>query len=75
MEVDNKWVVPYNPLLSKAFNAHINVEICTSIKSIKYICKYINKGSDMAVFGLANNDPNRLDEISQYQLGRYVDFP
>ena len=37
--VDNRWVVPYNPLLSKAFDAHINVEICTSIKSIKYVCK------------------------------------
>ena len=26
IEVDNQWVVPYSPLLSKSFNAHINVE-------------------------------------------------
>ena len=50
-EVDNRWVVPYCPLLSKIFKAHINVEFCNSVKSIKYICKYVHKGSDMAVFG------------------------
>ena len=67
-EVDNRWVVPYCPLLSRIFNAHINVEFCNSVKSIKYICKYINKGSDQAVFGL-NNDS---DEITRFQMGRYI---
>ncbi|XP_052740613.1 uncharacterized protein LOC128198563 [Bicyclus anynana] len=70
VEVDNRWVVPYCPLLSKIFKAHINVEYCNSVKSIKYICKYVNKGSDMAVFGVAGD--NRNDEITQYQLGRYI---
>lgn len=68
--VDNRWIVPYSPLLSKIFHAHINVEYCNSVKSIKYICKYVNKGSDMAVFGVAND--NAIDEISQYQMGRYI---
>ena len=35
--VDNQWVVPYCPLLAKAFKAHINVEFCNSVKAIKYI--------------------------------------
>lgn len=70
IEIDNKWVVPYSPLLSKMFQAHINVEYCNSVKSIKYICKYINKGSDMAVFGLTKASEH--DEISNYQLGRYI---
>ncbi|KPU75568.1 uncharacterized protein Dana_GF26789 [Drosophila ananassae] len=51
----------------EAFETHINVEDCNSVKSIKYICKYVNKGSEMAVFGVTNAN----DEISQYQMGRY----
>ncbi|GBN04177.1 hypothetical protein AVEN_157166-1 [Araneus ventricosus] len=29
-EIDNRWIVPYNPWLIKKFNAHINVEVCES---------------------------------------------
>lgn len=68
--VDNSWIVPYSSLLSKTFKAHCNVEYCNSVKSIKYICKYVTKGSDMAAFSLQAPDPN--DEITRYQVGRYV---
>ncbi|KAL8586648.1 hypothetical protein ACOMHN_040156 [Nucella lapillus] len=37
--ITNQWVVPYNPYLLHQFNCHINVEICSSIKSIKYVLK------------------------------------
>ncbi|XP_075451177.1 uncharacterized protein LOC142492419 [Ascaphus truei] len=70
IQVDNKWVVPYCPLLTKIYNAHINVEYCNSVKSIKYICKYVNKGSDMAIFGITNEHIH--DEVTLYQLGRYI---
>ncbi|XP_045454816.1 uncharacterized protein LOC123664266 [Melitaea cinxia] len=50
------------------FNAHINVEYCHSVQAIKYICKYINKGSDQATFGVRN--PN--DEVENYVNGRYI---
>ncbi|KAF0702277.1 hypothetical protein As57867_007776, partial [Aphanomyces stellatus] len=39
----NAILVPYCPSLSLRFNCHINVEICTSIKSVKYLYKYIHK--------------------------------
>ncbi|XP_050549141.1 uncharacterized protein LOC126910538 [Daktulosphaira vitifoliae] len=70
VEIDNQWVVPYSPLLSKTYKAHINVEFCSSVKSIKYICKYVNKGNDLAVFEVQN--VNKNDEITQYQMGRYI---
>ena len=50
--VDNSWIVPYSTLLSKSFKADCNVENCHSVKLIKYICKYVTKGTDMAVFGI-----------------------
>ncbi|XP_057310701.1 uncharacterized protein LOC130648664 [Hydractinia symbiolongicarpus] len=31
VDVDNRWIVPYNPWLSKKHNSHINLEACTSI--------------------------------------------
>ncbi|KAL8618847.1 hypothetical protein ACOMHN_000854 [Nucella lapillus] len=60
IEVDNQWIVPYNPVLSRIFQTHINVEVCSSIKIIKYVCKYINKGSDMAVFGVEEDDRDEV---------------
>ncbi|GFQ65014.1 ATP-dependent DNA helicase [Trichonephila clavata] len=70
--VDNRWIVPYCPLLSRIFCAHINVEYCNSIKSIKYVCKYINKGSDMAVFDVTSSDGIARNEVNQYKMGRYI---
>ncbi|XP_078440852.1 uncharacterized protein LOC144710886 [Wolffia australiana] len=44
--IDNRWIVPYNKYLCKAFNCHINVEICSSVQSVKYQYKYVYKGHD-----------------------------
>ena len=78
-EVTNVWVVPYNPYLIRQFNCHINVEMCSSIKSIKYVLKYVHKGTDQAVFQLQQthvqgDEPDRpiVDEIARFQNARYV---
>ena len=71
VEIDNRWVVPFNPILLKMFQSHINVEWCHSVKSIKYICKYIHKGSDQAVFQI-QKEQRIYDEIEAFQLGRYI---
>lgn len=73
VSVDNSWVVPYSPVLLKTFNAHINVEACGSVRAIKYICKYINKGSDQAIFNFRSSESsNPVDEVQTFQSGRYV---
>ena len=46
--MDNSWVVPYNPYLTLKYNAHINLELCSTVKSVKYLYKYIYKGYDCA---------------------------
>ncbi|XP_055910686.1 uncharacterized protein LOC129945050 [Eupeodes corollae] len=67
-EINNSWVVPYSPILSRCFSAHINVEYCHSVKAIKYLTKYINKGSDQATFAI--EDPK--NEVEKYLNGRYL---
>ncbi|XP_008180455.1 uncharacterized protein LOC103308586 [Acyrthosiphon pisum] len=36
-EVRNEFVVPYNPYLLAKYDAHINVEVCSTVKSVHYI--------------------------------------
>lgn len=67
----NRWVVPYNPVLLRTCNAHVNVEYCHSVKSIEYVCKYVNKGSDQATFTLENGNDGK-DEVTTYASGRYI---
>ena len=84
-QVDNRWVVPYNPYLSLKFNSHINLEYCASIKSVKYLFKYMYKGHDcLATETIIDTQGAqeqgaesgiRWDEISQFQNNRYVSAP
>lgn len=74
--LDNRWVVPYNPYLLRRYNCHINVEVCSSIKAVKYLYKYIYKGHDRASFSV-NDAQNSvgLDEVAAYREARWVTPP
>ncbi|KAG6726965.1 hypothetical protein I3842_02G107600 [Carya illinoinensis] len=54
--LDNRWVVPYNLYLLTTFDCHINVEICSTIKAVKYLYKYIYKGHDRRIYGFTINE-------------------
>jgi hypothetical protein len=47
IQIVKRWIVTYSPISLKNFKAHIHVESCHSVQSIKYMCKYVTKGSDM----------------------------
>lgn len=66
IKVNNSNVVPYNPYLLLKYNCHINVEMCSTIKAIKYLNKYIFKGNDRAIVERSTN------EVKQYLNTRYI---
>lgn len=75
--VDNRFVVPYNPILLKLFNAHINIEKCNQSTAIKYLFKYISKGHDRVVVNLVSRNSTEdttpiIDEVQNYLNCRYV---
>ncbi|KAL6615116.1 hypothetical protein ACP70R_037386 [Stipagrostis hirtigluma subsp. patula] len=76
-ELDNRWVVPYNPGLLMRYNCHINVEACGSIKAVKYLFKYVYKGHDRASFSVdhSQNESGVINEIRQYRDARYISLP
>ncbi|XP_021986145.2 uncharacterized protein LOC110882430 [Helianthus annuus] len=74
--LDNRWVVPYNPRLLMMFNCHMNVEVCSSIKSVKYLFKYVYKGHDKQVIQVDQSEPGVvIHEIKRFQDARYISPP
>ncbi|XP_057425867.1 uncharacterized protein LOC130719249 [Lotus japonicus] len=77
IEIDNRYVVPYNPTLLMRYQAHINVEYCNKSNAIKYLFKYINKGADRAMLEISHKDNDTqakepVDEVKQYYDCRYL---
>ena len=64
------------------YNWHINVEVASSIKCVKYLFKYIYKGYDCADIKVTTkaHDPNtnaimECNEIDRYVNTRYISAP
>ncbi|XP_070003124.1 uncharacterized protein [Nicotiana sylvestris] len=54
----------------------MDVEVCSNIKVVKYLYKYIYKGHDKIAFYVHDNDTNKeIDEIKEYQSARWVSPP
>ena len=80
IKLDNRWVVPYNPYLLLKYNAHINVEICSTVIAVKYLYKYVYKGHDRAIIGFQTGEHSgtdhtkHVDEVSNYLEACYRIF-
>ncbi|KAH9618152.1 hypothetical protein KSS87_022808 [Heliosperma pusillum] len=75
-QLDNRWVVPYNPFLSAKYDCRLNVEICSTIKVVKYMYKYVYKGHDRVSFALTDSSSqSSFDEITAYQSARWISPP
>nr|GEW79514.1 DNA helicase [Tanacetum cinerariifolium] len=74
VQLDNGYVVPYNLQLLKTFYAHINVEHCGWTTLIKYLFKYISKGTDKIAARVVKRilnlhiDPSELENYTKYEL-------
>jgi hypothetical protein len=67
----NQHVVPYNAALSRKYGCHINVEVCTSIRAVKYLFKYVYKGHDRANVVISPAGVER-DEVKEFQDARWI---
>ncbi len=71
-QVDNSWVLAYNPKLMRMFHFYMNVQLCVSrVGGIKYLFKYICKGSERVTMQIVE-ETGRYNEIAQFQDARYV---
>ncbi|XP_022042431.1 uncharacterized protein LOC110945101 [Helianthus annuus] len=82
ISLDNGYVVPYNRSLLLHFHAHINVEYCGWSMLIKYLFKYISKGTDRVKYTIkktstppgnsTGNAAIEIDEIKDFVDSRFI---
>jgi hypothetical protein len=73
IDIDYKYILLYNPFLLKYIETHINVKICASVHSIKYLHKYGYKGYNCDNFQVtADQNSVNYCEVSTYFNIRYV---
>ncbi|XP_071700235.1 uncharacterized protein [Rutidosis leptorrhynchoides] len=82
VHLDNDYIVPYNRLLCMTFQAHINVECCSTTSLIKYLFKYISKGTDRMAIRIAKpigsgscqsqQQTQPIDEIKNFIDARFI---
>lgn len=73
-EYNNTHVIPYNPGLSRNYRCHVNIEVTTGIKAVKYIYKYIYRGDDRAMVRVDTGEqvPRAPNELRVFTDSRFI---
>ena len=68
IKINNHFIVPYNRAWLRSLRAHVKVELCSLVKVIKYVLKYVIKGTDGDLALYAHQGENsKHDEIKAYR--------
>ena len=70
-DLDNRWIVPYNPALLLKYKGHVNAEMVNTIMTTKYIHKYFTKGPDRCLVQ-ATDGSLIMDELNSYLDSRFI---
>ena len=68
IQLYNNYVVPYNRELLLRYHAHINVEICCQSMLIKYLFKYVSKGSDRCRMAMQKENDDEIKAYLNFQF-------
>ena len=68
----DQFVVPYNRNVTLFWDGHANVEICTAVSCILYLCKYFNKRELRGEIHVTEKSDVGEDEIRNWLQGRYI---
>ncbi|KAF1756666.1 hypothetical protein GCK72_013120 [Caenorhabditis remanei] len=74
----NQSVVPYPPWFLTKYKCHINLEVCGAVSAVKYIFKYVYKGTTRAcvlIRVVDGKETEVVDEIKHYLDTRFVCAP
>tara|TARA_B110001452_G_scaffold118768_1_gene98544 strand:+ start:1079 stop:4696 length:3618 start_codon:yes stop_codon:yes gene_type:complete len=64
--INNQWIVPHSPYLLLKYRCHLNVEVCFSVGSVKYLYKYLYKGPDRAMVHVRDLSIRSRNEIELF---------
>ena len=77
---EDAWVVPHCPTLLRFADCHFHFDVVFTTKVFSYLYKYLFKGPDITYFAIDNahddnQEPTPINEIADYQKGRYLSAP
>ncbi|KAI5711550.1 hypothetical protein M8J75_001284 [Diaphorina citri] len=82
VKLDNRWVVPYNPIMVMRYNCHIDFEVLPNFAVARYLAKYCTKTAQTEAEHITRKNSQNSksanfdwDEIQAYKEMRVLGAP